>query len=254
MSFEDITPQDFVEEGAEEQEVADPVESVETGAEEPEVADPESEPEDEESDGKTEADSRFAEMRRQLEAAEAEKAEVEAKLAEYEQKALAREAAMEEMDVDDIDAIADQAGISREEVLAVIEREEQAAAAELEAKEKDQRITELEEELQGVYVEKAMEEDLADIQKLDPKVKSLDDLGEDFAAYISAGLTARQAFFAIRGEEITTRSTPPTAPGKIADTAPPAKDYFTEEEVAAMTSEEKTQNAEKIMQSLPHWK
>lgn len=255
MSFEDISPQDFVEGGAEEPEIAEPAaETTETGAEEPGLAEQVSEPEGEQPEGKTDADSRFAEMRRQLEAAEQEKAEVEAKLAEMEAKAEAREAAMEEMDVDEIDAIADQAGTTREEVIAAIEREEAAAAAAREAQEKDQRISDLEAELQEVYVAKAMEEDLTEIQKLDPTIKSLDDLGVDFADYIRAGLSAEQAYYAIKGREIATKPKPPTAPGKISDTAPPEKDYFTEEEVEAMTSEEKTANAEKIMASLPHWK
>ena len=256
MSFEDITPEVFEEQGAEEPEVAEPApETNEQGAEDQVLADPESVPEEsQEETGKTDADARFAEMRRQLEAEQKARAEVEAELAEMQTKAEAREAAMDELDIDDIDAIAEQAGTTREEVLEIIEREEQAAAAALEAKEKDLKIEALEEELQGVYAEKEMEKDLADLQKIDPSLKSLDDLGEDFVDYISAGLSAKQAYYAIKGREISTRSIPPTAPGKISDTSAPEKDYFTEDEVNAMTSAEKEANWEKIIESLPRWK
>lgn len=259
MSFEDITPETFQETGAEEPELAEPVaETNETGAEDQGLAEPESEASEtepvEEEHHKNTPDESFAEMRRAMQEAQQEAEDAKAELAEFKAKAEAREAAMEEMDIDDIDAIAEQAGITREEVLATIEREEAAAAAELEAREKDQRIEQLEEELQGVYAEKAMEEDLVALQKLDPSLKSLDDLGKDYGDYIAAGLSAEQAYYAIKGRDIATKSVPPTAPGKIADTSAPEKDYFTEEEVAAMTSEEKTLNAEKIMASLPRWK
>ena len=251
MAFEEISA-GLAEADVEAPEVVEPAdESHEAGVEDQEVTAPESE-EPEES-GKAAADAAFARMRRQVEEAEQARADAVAELESLRAKQAARETALINMDIDDIDAIAEVTGMTREEVLDNIEREEAAAAAEIESLEKDRLIEGLQERINEVEAEKVMAQDLAELKKFDPSIKSLDDLGPDFPAYISAGLTAKQAYFAIRGEDIATRSTPATAPGRITEAAPPEKDYFTETEVANMTSEEKSANAEKIMASLPRW-
>lgn len=254
MAFEEISAETFADTGVEEQEAAEPAneEATDTGAEEPEVAEPESEQPEE--TGKTATDAKFAEMRRQLEEAQREREQAQSELESLKAQQAARQAALANMDVDEIDAIAESLGISREEVLENIEREEEAAEAEIESKEKDQQIADLQARIDEAEAEKAMAEDLATLQKIDPGINSLEDLGQDFFAYIGAGLTAKQAYFAIKGEEISTSSTPAKPPGRVTDAAPPDKDYFTEEEVANMTSQERYDNAEKIMASLPKWK
>lgn len=255
MAFEEITTEDVVETDVEDQEVVEPEEEEAegTGAEDQEVTEPESE-ESEES-GKTAADAAFAKMRRRAEEAERAQAEAQAELNKLKAEQAAREAALANMDIDEIDAIAEVKGISREEVLENLQREQDAAQAEIDSKEKDQLIENLRMQLDVVEAEKMMAEDLAMLQtKYDPSLKSLDDLGEDYAAYIAAGLSPEQAFKAIRGSEMFTKSTPAKAPGEITDAAPPEKDYVTEEEVANMTSQERYDNAEIIMASLPKWK
>ena len=254
MAFEDIQPMEMADEGAEDQEVAAPEnkEAKDTGAEAPEVAAPESDEPDE--SGKTASDARFAEMRRKLEEAERERAEAQSELENLKAQQEARRAALANMDVDEIDAIAEQLGITREEVLENIEREEEAAEAEIQSKEKDQTIADLQARIDEIEAEKAMAEDLSLLRKIDPGLSSLEELGDDYFDYISAGLSAEQAYYAIKGKEINTKSTPAKPPGRITDVAPPAKDYFTEEEVANMTSQEKYENAEKIMASLPKWR
>jgi hypothetical protein len=255
MAFEDINVEEFepaLDEGAEEQEAAEPVEPEEQGAEDQEFAEPESEEPSE--DGKSAADAAWANMRRRAEEAERLAAEREAELESLRAKQDAREAALANMDVDDIDAIAEQTGMTRDEVLAAIEREEAAAEAEIRDREKDLQIQELQSRIDEAEAEKAMAEDLAKLQKIDPKLTSLEELGDDFAAYISAGLTAEQAFYAIRRKELSTKATPAKPPGRITESTPPEKDYYTEDEVANMTSEEKSANWEKIMASLPRWK
>lgn len=252
MAFEDISVEETLDTGEEGQELAEPEKPEETGAEEPEVTAPESE--EPEETGKTAADTAFANMRRRAEEAERQAAEMQAEIESMRAKQEAREAALANMDIDDIDAIAESLGTTRDEVLERIERAEEEAEAEIREKEKDKTIKELTDKINEAEAEKAMAEDLAELQKLDPKLASLEDLGEDFAAYISAGLTAKQAYFAIKGEEISTKATPASPPGKITEAAPPEKDYYTEDEVANMTSEEKSANWEKIMASLPKWK
>ena len=254
MAFDEINVDEFEEptldEGVEEQEAAEPVEPEEQGEEAPEIAEPESE----EPEGKTAADAAWANMRRRAEEAERKAAEAQAELESIRARQDAREAALANMDVDDIDAIAETTGMTRDEVMAAIEREEAAAEAEIRDKEKDLQIQELQSRIDEAEAEKAMAEDLAMLQKIDPKLKSLEELGDDFAAYISAGLTAEQAYYAIRGKELSTKAVPASPPGKITESAPPEKDYYTEDEVANMTSEEKSANWEKIMASLPKWK
>ena len=185
-------------------------------------------------------------MRRRAEEAERKEAEAIAELERVNAMADAREAAMDAMDIDYIDAVAEQSGISREEVIATIEREEAAAQAAIESREKDQKISELEERLNEVNAEKEMQSDLVTLQGIDPSIKSLDDLGEDYAVYIAAGLSAKQAYYAIKGEEITTKATPARAPGKISNSEPPERE-LTEAEIDAMTPEEQRKNYKKIM-------
>ncbi len=238
---------EFENTSAEMEEVAELPETEEvneTGVEEPEFAEPESE--SEEPTGKTEADAAFAEMRRRAEEAEREKAEAIAELERVNAMAEARAAAIESMDIDDIDALADQAGISREEVIAAIEQKQSAANAEIESRRKDLKISELEEKLNEVNAEKEMQNDLVLLQGIDPTIKSLDDLGKDYGEYIAAGLSAKQAYYAIKGEELTTKATPAVAPGKIENSEPPERE-LTEAEIDAMTPEEQRKNYKKIM-------
>lgn len=82
-------------------------------------------------------------------------------------------------------------GKSADEVLAEIrqkaerEQQEQAVNAELEY-------------YRSERAKNAMEADLKAIQALDPLVKTLDDLGEDYAKLIQAGIPATKAYFAIK--------------------------------------------------------
>lgn len=254
MAFDEIAPEAFeVSEGAEEQEIAEPVEEEveDTGEEAQELAEPVSEEPD---NGRTAADAKFAEMRRQLEEAERMRTEMQNELNDLKTQQAARQAALAHMDVDEIDAIAETLGITREEVLENIQKEEETAEAEIKSKEKDQQIAELQEKLNAIEAEKMMAEDLAELQKIDSSIQSLDDLGDDFYAYIAAGLDAEQAYYAVKGKEISTKATPAKPPGKVTDSAPPEKEYYTEEEVSRMTSQERYENAEKIMASLPKWK
>lgn len=249
MAFEDIGTEEVLDEGVEGQEVAEP-EEPQAGAEDPEVAEPESEqPED----GKAATDAAWAKMRRRAEEAERQAAQAQSELDSLKAMQEARELALANMDIDEIDAIAEAAGISRDEVLSNLQREEEAAEAEIQSKEKDLQIKALQERIDEVEAEKAMAQDLAILQKIDPTIKSLEDLGDDFVAYITAGLTAEQAYYAIERKEQSTKPAPAKAPGKITEAAPPEKDYFTEEEVDNMTPEEQKKHHKKIIASMSKW-
>lgn len=252
MDFEGTAFEGAEETSVEETEVAEPSsEATEEGVEE--QGNPEPASEEPEKPGRTAADAAFAEMRRRAEEAERKNAEAQAELESLKAKQAARQAALANMDIDEIDAIAESAGITREDVLEQLAREEEAAEAEIESKAKDQEIESLRARINEVEAEKVMTQDLATLQQIDPTIKSLEDLGDDYAAYILAGLTAEQAYYAIKSKELATKPAPAKSPGKVTDSTPPEKDYFTEEEVDNMTPAEQRKHHKKIIESMSKW-
>lgn len=134
-------------------------------------------------------------------------------------------------------------GKSADEVLAEIrqkaerEQQEQAVNAELEY-------------YRSERARNAMEADLKAIQALDPLVKSLDDLGEDYAKLIQAGIPATKAYFAIK--ETMPKPTVPSM-GAINTNSNIEKDFFTREEVESMSDAQIAKNLTKIQQSRKKW-
>ena len=226
--------------GAEEPEVADPVQSEE-GAEEPEVADPVM---DEGSTStRTDEDSAWAAMRRRAEEAEARQAEVEA------QNAMMAEALGMYFEGDPmemaIQARANATGVSPE-----IERARMQA--EMERKTTEAENETLRSELQQIKIERMMEQGLAEIQQIDADVKDLTDLGADFPKYIAAGLSSVDAYFAVKAKESKTKINPPKPIGNV-NTTKADSDYFTKEEVEAMSDEELEANLDVIERSWKKW-
>lgn len=202
--------------GVEVQEVAEPAEEVVTGAEEQEVAEP-----------VDKSDAAFAEMRREIERLQLENARKDKALGLY------------------FDG-------ENKEVKAIAHAMGQDPADVQKAFDADAKISQLEETLQSERAERAMEKDLAEIQKLDPNVKSLDDLGEAYANYIRAGLSGVEAYAAIKAKENLNTETPPKTIGNLS-TAQVKKDYFTSEEVDRMSPSEQLANHEAIMNSMAKW-
>ena len=202
--------------GVEVQGVAEPAEEVVTGAEEQEVAEP-----------VDKSDAAFAEMRRENERLRLEIARKDKALGLY------------------FDG-------ENKEVKAIAHAMGQDPADVQKAFDADAKISQLEETLQSERAERAMEKDLAEIQKLDPNVKSLDDLGETYANYIRAGLSGVEAYAAIKAKENLNTETPPKTIGNLS-TAQVKKDYFTSEEVDRMSPSEQLANHEAIMNSMAKW-
>lgn len=226
---------------AEMMEVAEP--SEELGEEAQEVAAPESEePEDTESveeevEGKKDSDTAFAEMRRARLDAEAEVESLRREIAEMQaQNELFSELAGSEDW--QISALADLSGDSEELVRLKLENEQLKAG-----NAKRDELANLRE------AELAMQEDLAKIQAIDPSVKSLEDLGEGFGSYIGAGLSAEDAYWAVKAKENASKPKPPSVVAGAVKTAPAEKEYYTQAEINAMSSEEKTKNWKKILAS-----
>ena len=234
---------EFESTSVETSEVAEPTEEV-TGVEEQETAEPVSEETAEPDNGRTEEDAAWARMRRETEQA---RADAEAARRELEQLRASNEARQEAYsrltgsDNGEIAAIAEATGMSEDEVIAEMEAAEESAR-------KDLRIAELEQQVNSIEAERLMQADLVALQKIDPTLKSLADLGDGYVEYIANGLSPERAYWALKAEEQAKMAKPPVEVGKVA-TGTAEKDYFTDAEIDAMSSEQLTKNWKKVLAS-----
>lgn len=221
-------------------EVAEPLNEDEESVETAEVADPSeseevvSEPEENQEGGRTAQDSAFAEMRRRNRELENDNKLMFDALNRYFTGDDARELSIQ------ANAYADSR--DPEEVRAEFERSR-------EAEELRSKNEELQEQLMNIQIEQRMAEDLRTIQGIDPTVKSLDDLGESFINYISAGLDATDAYYASLLKDQKEKVYPPSEIGRISDTKID-RDYYTSEELDNLTDEELDANWDKVMRSM----
>lgn len=189
--------------------------------------------------GKRSRDSAFAEMRRAREEAERQNSELQERL-----EALEREQREAELR-----SYAESLGFSDDEIEQVVadaraEEEREQAQANLEAE--NERLSE---ELLNIQVDKMMEQDLRDIQAIDPSVKSLDDLGEDFGNFVAAGLSGVDAYYAVMSKRERTQIKPAPSMGKANQASVP-RDYYTSEELDALSQEEILANWDKVQRSM----
>jgi hypothetical protein len=214
--------------GAEAPELAEPV--VEEGEEEQELAEPVIE--------RTPQDSAFAEMRRRLEEAERRNAELEAERNQYDETL----GLFFEGDNKIAQARAHHDQVPVEQVLANME------AAKLQ-KEQQTRLEALEAENNTLRFNQLKALDLAELKEHGVSdIKDVEELGEQYFVYRSNGMSAREAYDFIQARKVV----PPKSMGKP-KTSPPEKEFFTRDEVMAMSSEERTKNALKIRESFRKW-
>lgn len=145
-----------------------------------------------------------------------------------------------------LEVVAESLGIEPSEL-------EEALREELEAEKAEAERASLKEELETLKLEKEMERDLIEVRKIDPNVGSLVELGEGFFKCVAAGMTATEAYHASKYVSEKTTPTPPAEIGKVNQSSV-QKDFYTKEEVEAMTGEEVEKNLEKIEQSMRKWK
>ena len=222
---------------AESQEVAEPETEALESAESQEVAEPESTEETHEEpkqSGRTESDAAFAEMRRQNQALEQSNRMMMEALQRYfdgetaEELSINANAYAEQRDPDDY----------REEW----EHNQEFARLQSENEELQNKLFDAE-------VDRLMREGLREIQEIDPNVKSLDELGQQFGNFIRAGLTSKEAYYATKAMELKEKVFAPDAIGRVADTKS-ERDYYTSEELDHLTDEEMDANWDKVMRSM----
>lgn len=187
-----------------------------------------------ENSGRTESDAAFAEMRRKNEGLEHDVQILQDALSRYfdgetpEELALRAQAYSEEREYDDVKADYDR-------------------DRELEELREQVRIAE--EERQNLEIDQLIAQGLRDVQEIDPTIKSLEELGETFANFIGAGLTAKQAYYATQQMEAREKVHAPSGVGKIADNKT-EREYYTSEELDNLTDEEMDANWDKVKKSL----
>ena len=257
------------------QEVAEPVEEVvETSEQTQEVAEPEpqqevEQPKVEERD--YEKDAAFANMRRSMEQAQKEREEAQKEREEAQKLYEAMKAEKERLTNSfglfgfkgDVDEIEDQAkahysGKTVEEVRnerlqaqRVIEEQQRR---EQETLAKDNQIKDLQRQLYA----RILDEDLKRVQSIDPSIKSLDDLGADFAKMRASGVSTDVAYHAVKSTLEANKKTPPPEMGKVNATQKADKTYYTQDEVDAMiaANDKALDNPsvlEKIRKSMTKW-
>lgn len=221
--------------GVEAQETADPVTTDEPGAEDQKAADPGN------ATKKSDADAAFAQMRRDLEKA---KKDLEASQAESKQF---QDALGLFFQGDDI--IAQARAQAEERSLEDVKAE---MKAQTDLSNANSEIATLREQLAEKEAESRMASDLREIQAIDPKVKSLDELGENYAKFIESGLSGKMAYYAAKAMENEGKATAPTAIGRVQQSAE-EKTSFTKAEVDKMTPAEISKNYDAIRKSMLTW-
>ena len=228
-----------INESAEIQEVAEPeteaLESAETQeVAEPDTADNSNEVAESTERERTEADARFAEMRRQNQQLEREAQMMREALSRYfegetaEELSINANAYAEERDPDEY----------REEW----ERQQdyEKAIQENEA---------LRSQMLDMRVRELMRDGLREIQEIDPSIKSLDELGSSFAKMIGAGLSNKEAYYATLAMNNKDKVFAPDPIGRVSDNRI-ERDYYTSEELDNLTDEELDANWDKVMRSM----
>ena len=86
--------------------------------------------------------------------------------------------------------------------------------------------------------ERRMNDDLKAIQKLDPSVKDLKDLGKEFFDLVRNGFDGVTAFTAVRAKSEMNKKEAPPVIGRINSKTVEEKDYFTDKELSALSAKE----------------
>lgn len=135
---------------------------------------------------------------------------------------------------------------------------EEVRAQRLEAEKRQQEEAQRQAQLDYYRMRDAqrmMADDLARIQKLDPTVKKLEDLGQDYFKLIEAGIDAEIAFNAVNQKKQRETKTPPVEIGKVNSGSKEEKDFYTSAEVDRLSKKdlENPKIRARVMESMTKW-
>lgn len=198
-----------------------------------------------EQDSKTNA--AFAEQRRRI-------AELEKELAERDEaQRLSEKEAEEQAELEEqIQAIVDYAreqGLTDDEIEEVLDEFADDYENKKELERRQEEIDKRDEEIVNLQLQQLAQKDLAELQSIDPNIKDLDSLGEEFFSLRSVGIDAKRAYYMIQQADEATKPHGAYAPGKISK-ARQERDYYTSEELDNLTKEEMHANWEKVQRSM----
>lgn len=105
-------------------------------------------------------------------------------------------------------------------------------------------------------IERIMQDDLKRIQGIDPTVKSLEELGNDYFKLIESGLDAEIAFNAVQAKRQRETKIAPTEIGKVNAQSKTEKDFYSPSEVDKLTEKELNDPKvwERVRKSMTKWK
>lgn len=245
-------------------EVTEP--TTDEGVKEPEVTEP-TEDTAEQKDTATEEverdfekDKAFAEQRRLREAAERERDELKAQHEEQLRKS--EHDANKQAAINEISRIGQLQGLTEDEIAELQEQagEEFDTQAKIDQLESEKAA--LEQTNADLAVEQMMKSDLEALQKLDPNIKSIDDLGDTFLKLRTSTdengefiITPEQAYYAAKAYEGKLEETKPKAPEEpgFGDTSHGDKTFYTQEEVENMSQDEVMKHLKAINESSMRW-
>lgn len=235
-------------------EVAEPVETISENTQET------AEPVTDKAEQTAETNRAFAEMRRNAQDAEKRALEAEKKLAEFTKKQ--EQTSQRDNALKEAERIARENGLTDQEI-------EELKAEMLDDMDKEEKYKslqtekeEVEGELAKLKAEKMAEDDLATLKTIDPNIKSLEELGENFFKLRFAKgdngeflLTPEQAYYAAQAYENKLESQQPKAPAEtgFGGENTPSKSFYTREEVDAMSSAEIRDKLDAINESMKRW-
>lgn len=208
-----------------------------------------------------EDNSKFAAMRRQMEAASKRSAELEKELADHKELSRAigdlygykgSPSQMRDM------MIANDRGISVEQLNAERAAQEAKTREIVRNDPEYQKAMSENKRLQDILVHDRMVKDLETLKSAHPEIKaeSVEELGEDFGKLIGLGWNAKEAYAAVQAKEKANMKTPPPSTGSVKTPPASEKEFYTSDEVDRITREDLRKDPtllDKIKRSMARW-
>ena len=151
---------------------------------------------------------------------------------------------------------AQQRDMSIEELMLEKQLKEQEINDQVEKNPKFIKAMKDSETLSQMLADMKASETLQKLQKIDPDLKSIDDLDESFAKLVEAGVDEETAYFAVKAQKEYSQKDIPDIAGAVNSSSVGEKDYYTPEEVDRLSEKDLDDPNiwEKVRKSMTKWK